>query len=61
MDLLRLLLASRIMATAVAIIMRANAKALSGLTAPDARQVYTNLLAASERHLTAFEHWIADE
>ncbi|MFJ9633957.1 DUF2202 domain-containing protein [Streptomyces sp. NPDC101175] len=36
-------------------------KALSGLTAPDTRQVYTNLLAASERHLTAFEHWIADE
>jgi hypothetical protein len=34
-------------------------KALSGLTAPDTRQVYTNLLAASERHLTAFEHWIA--
>ncbi|MFI0508367.1 DUF2202 domain-containing protein [Streptomyces sp. WSLK1-5] len=36
-------------------------KALSGLTAPDARQVYTSLLAASERHLTAFEHWTADE
>ncbi|MFJ8112550.1 hypothetical protein [Streptomyces sp. NPDC096132] len=36
-------------------------KALSGLTAPDAHQVYTNLLAASERHLAAFEHWIADE
>lgn len=36
-------------------------KALSGLTAPDTRQVYNNLLAASERHLTAFEHWIADE
>ncbi|WP_427164597.1 DUF2202 domain-containing protein [Streptomyces sp. C1-1] len=36
-------------------------KALSGLTAPDTRQVYTNLLAASEQHLTAFEHWIADE
>ncbi|MGQ4383523.1 DUF2202 domain-containing protein [Streptomyces sp. SAS_270] len=36
-------------------------KALSGLTAPDTRQVYTNLLAASERHLTAFEHWSADE
>jgi hypothetical protein len=34
-------------------------EALSGLTAPDSRQVYTNLLAASERHLTAFEHWIA--
>ncbi|WP_020133856.1 ferritin-like domain-containing protein [Streptomyces sp. 351MFTsu5.1] len=36
-------------------------KALSGLTAPDTRQVYTNLLAASERHLTAFEHWLAAE
>ncbi|MFC8513943.1 DUF2202 domain-containing protein [Streptomyces sp. NPDC057257] len=36
-------------------------KALSGLTAPDARQVYTNLLAASERHQAAFEHWIAAE
>ncbi|MCX4238781.1 MULTISPECIES: ferritin-like domain-containing protein [Streptomyces] len=36
-------------------------KALSGLTAPDARQMYTNVLAASERHLMAFEHWIADE
>ncbi|MDN3027124.1 DUF2202 domain-containing protein [Streptomyces sp. S.PB5] len=36
-------------------------KALSGLTAPDTRQVYTNLLAASERHLAAFEHWIAAE
>ncbi|WNZ07646.1 DUF2202 domain-containing protein [Streptomyces sp. 11x1] len=34
-------------------------QALSGLTAPDTRQVYTNLLAASERHLTAFEDWIA--
>ncbi|PWI12708.1 rubrerythrin family protein [Streptomyces sp. Act143] len=36
-------------------------RALSGLTAPDTRQVYTHLLAASERHLTAFEHWTADE
>ncbi|MEU3253360.1 DUF2202 domain-containing protein [Streptomyces sp. NPDC006997] len=36
-------------------------KALSGLTAPDTRQVYTHLLAASERHLTAFGHWLADE
>lgn len=36
-------------------------KALSGLTAPDTRQVYTNLLAASERHLAAFERWIAVE
>ncbi|MEU9276272.1 DUF2202 domain-containing protein [Streptomyces sp. NPDC048342] len=36
-------------------------KALSGLTAPDARQVYTNLLAASQRHQTAFEHWTAAE
>ncbi|MFE7860127.1 DUF2202 domain-containing protein [Streptomyces sp. NPDC057403] len=36
-------------------------KALSGLTSQDARQVYTHLLAASERHLTAFEHWIADK
>lgn len=36
-------------------------KALSGLTAPDTRQVYTNLLAASQRHLTAFEHWLAVE
>ncbi|MDW4904081.1 DUF2202 domain-containing protein [Streptomyces sp. ADMS] len=36
-------------------------KALSGLTAPDARQVYGNLLAASERHQEAFDHWIADE
>lgn len=35
--------------------------ALSGLTAPDARQVYTNLLAASERHHAAFERWIATE
>nr|WP_234382933.1 DUF2202 domain-containing protein [Streptomyces dysideae] len=30
-------------------------KAMSGLTASDARQVYTHLLAASERHLAAFE------
>lgn len=35
--------------------------ALSGLTAPDARQVYGSLLAASQHHLAAFEHWIADE
>ncbi|GAB7045071.1 ferritin-like domain-containing protein [Catenuloplanes indicus] len=31
--------------------------ALNGLTAPDARQVYTHLLAASERHLIAFTRW----
>jgi hypothetical protein len=31
--------------------------ALNGLTAPDVKQVYTNLLAASERHLTAFTRW----
>ncbi|WP_324787297.1 DUF2202 domain-containing protein [Streptomyces sp. H51] len=36
-------------------------KALSGLTAPDARQVYTHLRTASERHLSAFERSIADE
>ncbi|WP_329267872.1 DUF2202 domain-containing protein [Streptomyces sp. NBC_01451] len=36
-------------------------KALSGLTAPDARQVYGNLLTASERHQAAFDRWIADE
>ncbi|MFJ9539724.1 DUF2202 domain-containing protein [Streptomyces sp. NPDC101225] len=30
--------------------------ALTGLTAPDARQIYGNLLAASERHQEAFEH-----
>ncbi|MEI5525481.1 DUF2202 domain-containing protein [Streptomyces brasiliscabiei] len=36
-------------------------KALSGLTAPDARQMYTNLLAASERHQEALDHWIADD
>ncbi|MFF4906155.1 DUF2202 domain-containing protein [Streptomyces sp. NPDC001260] len=36
-------------------------EALSGLTAPDVRQVYTHLLAASERHQEAFDHWIADE
>ncbi|MFJ9119589.1 DUF2202 domain-containing protein [Streptomyces sp. NPDC102394] len=35
--------------------------ALPGLTAPDARQVYGRLLAASERHREAFDHWIADE
>lgn len=35
--------------------------ALAGLTAPDARQVYDNLLAASEGHQAAFDHWIADE
>jgi hypothetical protein len=34
-------------------------RALPGLTAPDTLQVYTNLLAASERHLAAFERWIA--
>jgi hypothetical protein len=31
--------------------------ALNGLTAPDVKQVYTNLLAASEHHLTAFTRW----
>ena len=31
--------------------------AMNGLTAPDVKQVYTNLLAASQRHLTAFTHW----
>ncbi|MDY7088839.1 MAG: DUF2202 domain-containing protein [Actinomycetota bacterium] len=31
--------------------------ALTGLTAPDVKQVYTNLLAASEQHLTAFSRW----
>ncbi|WP_367318617.1 DUF2202 domain-containing protein [Streptomyces sp. HUAS ZL42] len=36
-------------------------KALSGLTAPDTRQVYDDLLAASERHLAAFERWSVDE
>jgi len=33
--------------------------ALDGLTAPDATQVYTSLLAASRHHLTAFTHWSA--
>ncbi|MER6590778.1 DUF2202 domain-containing protein [Micromonospora purpureochromogenes] len=31
--------------------------ALTGLSAPDVTQVYTNLLAASERHLAAFTRW----
>jgi hypothetical protein len=31
--------------------------ASSGLTAPDVEQVYTTLIAASQRHLTAFTHW----
>jgi hypothetical protein len=31
--------------------------ALNGLAAPDVKQVYTNLLAASQRHLTAFTRW----
>lgn len=31
--------------------------ALSGLTAPDVRQVYTHLLTASQHHLTAFQNW----
>jgi hypothetical protein len=31
--------------------------ASTGLTAPDVRQVYDRLLAASERHLAAFGHW----
>ncbi|MFI8092122.1 DUF2202 domain-containing protein [Streptomyces sp. NPDC086080] len=36
-------------------------EALSGLTAPDARQVYGNLLAGSERHQEAFDRWITGE
>lgn len=32
--------------------------ALDGLTAPDVQRVYTRLLAASERHLTAFDAWL---
>jgi hypothetical protein len=31
--------------------------ALSGLTAPDVRQVYTQLLTATQHHLTAFQNW----
>jgi hypothetical protein len=31
--------------------------ALSGLTAPDVRQVYTHLLTASQHHSTAFQNW----
>jgi hypothetical protein len=31
--------------------------AANGLTAPDVKQVYTNLLAASQRHLNAFTRW----
>jgi hypothetical protein len=31
--------------------------ALTGLTAPDAKQVYTHLLAASQRHLTMVSRW----
>ena len=31
--------------------------ALSGLTAPDVKQVYTHLLNASQHHLAAFERW----
>ncbi|MFD1661080.1 DUF2202 domain-containing protein [Streptomyces caeni] len=34
-------------------------KALSGLTASDVRQLYGNLRAASEKHLAAFDRWIA--
>ena len=30
---------------------------LDGLTAPDVRQVYTRLLAASQHHLAAFARW----
>ncbi|MEU6538488.1 DUF2202 domain-containing protein [Streptomyces sp. NPDC047000] len=33
-------------------------KALKGLTAPDARQVYGSLLTASQRHQDALEHWL---
>ncbi|MEV4069877.1 DUF2202 domain-containing protein [Nonomuraea fuscirosea] len=32
--------------------------ALSGLTAPDVKQLYANLLRAEQMHLTAFERWI---
>jgi hypothetical protein len=32
-------------------------RALAGLTAPDVTQLYQGLLAASERHLTAFTRW----
>jgi hypothetical protein len=32
--------------------------ALDGLTAPDVKQVYTNLISGSERHLTAFTRWV---
>lgn len=32
--------------------------ALDGLTAPDVQHVYTRLLTASERHLTAFNTWL---
>jgi hypothetical protein len=31
--------------------------AQNGLTAPDVTQVYTSLLQASQRHLTAFQRW----
>lgn len=31
--------------------------AANGLTAPDVKQLYANLLTASERHLTAFTRW----
>ncbi|MFE7169452.1 DUF2202 domain-containing protein [Streptomyces sp. NPDC057616] len=34
--------------------------ALTGLKAPDVRQIYGNLLAASERHEEAFEHASSD-
>lgn len=32
--------------------------ALDGLAAPDVQRVYTRLLIASERHLTAFTNWL---
>jgi hypothetical protein len=32
-------------------------RALTGLSAPDAQQVYTHLVAASRQHLTAFDRW----
>jgi hypothetical protein len=32
---------------------------LEGVTAPDVQRVYTHLLHASERHLAAFEYWLA--
>jgi hypothetical protein len=31
--------------------------AQNGLTTPDVKQVYANLLQASQHHLTAFQRW----